>query len=52
MTTAKNLIDIVQLGEGYQAEFKRTLPSKLKEVSFEEWVERVGRIPALLYINR
>ncbi len=35
MMTAKNLIDIVQLGEGYQAEFKQTLPSKLKEVATE-----------------
>lgn len=32
---AKNISDIILMGEGYQAEFKRSLPSKLKELSEE-----------------
>lgn len=35
MMAAKNLTDTVLLGEGYQAEFKRTLPSRLKELTAE-----------------
>lgn len=30
-----NILDIILMGEGYQAEFKRSLPSKLKEISEE-----------------
>ncbi len=33
--TSQEIIDLVSMGEGYQAEFKRTLPSKIRELTEE-----------------